>query len=78
MTQMNKGGRPVGLVLPYRPVNNRRSVSDGETVQISVTLDADTFELVDQLARQSNCRISRMAATIIEVGLAEFENGGAS
>jgi len=75
MTPQNKGGRPVGLVLPYRELTPKRCTNDGTTMQITITVDDEAFAEIDRLARQLNCRVGRMASTLVNIGISEFKQG---
>lgn len=71
-------GRPAGFVMPYRPNNPYVDPTMKGTVRLILNVDAETYAEIDRLAQESNCRVGRMAVTLLEVGLEEFENGGAS
>lgn len=68
-------GRPVGYAMPYRPTNPYQEPRQEGLYRIIMSVDAETYAEIDRLARESNCRVGRMAVTLIEVGLEEFEQG---
>jgi hypothetical protein len=69
-------GRPVGFVMPYRATNPYEERGGG-FFRICVSVDAETYAEIDKLAKRDNCRVARMAVTLIEVGLMEFDKEAA-
>lgn len=70
-------GRPIGYAMPYRPTRPYEEPRQSGLFRICISVDAETYAEIDRLARQSDCRVARMAVTLLEVGLMEFEKDAA-
>ncbi len=69
-------GGQIGFYHSYRPTNPYREPRQEGLLRLSVSVDAETYAAIDALAQKSNCRVGRMAVTLMELGLFEFEKGG--